>query len=205
MCSLGIRYCDGENAISPLRRKLVDEVFLGLLWHEYLLAARLKDKDVSFSSYTPGQTNNSIQHIQKEPRESVNNKYSTDYEESLGKCIIKILSGIHALEHELLLVFSSKFQADCLDMLQQTEYSSQNMQWVVKFILLLDKHVVQKGETWPLLDLVGPTLRKSFQLIGAIVSLTSRHISLLLCLVLYVTDSYCTCLWESLNLAEKRT
>ncbi|KAL8531325.1 hypothetical protein ACS0TY_008085 [Phlomoides rotata] len=162
------RYCDGENAISPLQRKLVDEIFFGLLWHEYLLAARSKDKDVSFSSCTPGQSDNSIQHIQKEPKEAVNNKYSTDYEESLGKCIIKILSGIHTLEHELLLVFSSKFQVDCLDMFQQPEYSPQNVQWVVKFILLLDKHAVQKGETWPLLDLVGPTLKKSFPLIGAI-------------------------------------
>lgn len=170
MYSLGIRYCDGENAIYHFQHKLVDEILLGLLWHEYLLVASSKDQDVAFSSYTLGQSNNSIQPIHKEPREVVNSKYSTDYEESLGECIIKILSGIHTLEHDLLLVFSLKFQADCLDVFQQTEYSSQNVQWVVKFILLLDKHAVQKGETWPLIDLVGPTVKKSFPIIGTLVS-----------------------------------
>lgn len=98
----------------------------------------------------------------------MNSKYSRDREESLGKCIIKIISGIHSIKHDLLLIFSSKFQADCLDMFQKTEYSSQKMQKIVKFILLLDG--VQKGETWPLLDLVGPTLAKSFPLIGTLVS-----------------------------------
>lgn len=166
------------------------------------MAACSKDKDVSFSSYTLGQSNDSIQHIQKEPREAVNNKYSSDYEESLGKCIIKILSGIHNLEHDLILVFSSKFQVDCLDMFQQTEYSSQNVQWVVKFVLLLDIHAVQKGETWPLHDLVGPTLKKSFPLIGAIVSLISQLIPLLLCygFICYGFLLHLLYLWECLKI-----
>ncbi|KAI3450267.1 hypothetical protein Pfo_006932 [Paulownia fortunei] len=162
------RYCDGADAICHFQHTLVHEILLGLLWHEYLLAASSKNQDVAFSLDTLGQSKNSVQSIHKEPREAVNSKHSMDYEESLGKCIIKILSGIQCLEHELLLVFSLKFQADCLDIFQQTEYSSRNVQWVVKFILLLDKHVVQKGETWPLLDLVGPTLNKSFPLIGTL-------------------------------------
>ncbi|KAH6766101.1 hypothetical protein C2S52_017084 [Perilla frutescens var. hirtella] len=160
------RFFDGEDAIYQLQHKLIDEILLGLIWHEYILAASSKDQDVPFSSYTPGQSNSSIQPIYKESREGVNSKYSRDYEECLGKCIINIISGINSIKHDLLLVFSSKFQADCLDIFQQTVYSSQNVQRVVKFILLLDG--VQKGESWPLLDLVGPTLRKSFPLIGTL-------------------------------------
>lgn len=167
MCPLDIRYIDGEDAIYCLQHKLVDEILLGLLWHEYLLAASTKDQDVPFSSYTLGQSNSSVQPY-KESKEGVNSKFSWDYVESLGKCIIKIISGFNSINHDLLLVFSSKFQADCLDIFQQTVYSSQNVQRVVKFILLLDG--VQKGETWPLLDLVGPTLKKAFPLIGTIVS-----------------------------------
>lgn len=137
----GIRYFDGEDAIYRLQYKLIDEILLGLFWHEYLLSASSKDRD---------------------------NKYWGYHEENLGKCIIKIVSGIHSIKSNLLLIFSSKFQSDCLDIFQQTEYSSQKVQKMVKFILLLDG--VQKGETWPLLDLVAPTLKKSFPLIETLVS-----------------------------------
>lgn len=169
-CSLVIRYCDGADAINHFQHTLVIEVLLGLLWPEYLLGASSKGQDVTFSSSTLDQSKNGSQTIHKEPREAVNNKHSRVYEESLGKCIIKILSGIHRLDSGLLLIFSSRFEADCLDRFRQTECSCQNVQWVVKFILLLEKNAVQNGETWPLLDLVGPTLRKSFPLIGTLVS-----------------------------------
>lgn len=168
MSLCGIRYVDGEDAIYRLQCKLVDEILLGLFWNEYLLSASSKDHDVDFSSNSLGHSNSSIQPIYKESREEVNCKYSKDDGESLGKCIIKIISGIHSIKHDLLLIFSSKFQVDCLDIFQKTEYSSQKVQKMVKFFLLLDG--VQKEETWPLLDLVGPTLQKSFQLIGTLVS-----------------------------------
>ncbi|KAK4419849.1 E3 ubiquitin-protein ligase listerin [Sesamum alatum] len=159
------RYCEGVDATNHFQHTLVDEILLGLLWHEYMLAVSSRYQEAAVPLCTQGESKNSIQHVHKEPREAVNSKHSMEYEESLGKCIIKILSQIHCLKHDLLLAFSSKFQADCLDIFQQTEYSSQNVLWVVKFILLLDKHAVQKGETWPLLDLVGPALKKSFPLI----------------------------------------
>ncbi|GFP97346.1 E3 ubiquitin-protein ligase listerin [Phtheirospermum japonicum] len=159
------RYCEDAGAIYHFQRTLVDEIIIGLLWHEYLLASSSKNQDVAF---TQGQLENSIQPIHKEPREAVNSRHSKDYEEILGKCIIKILSEIHCLEHDLLLVFALKFQADCLDIFQRTENSSRNLDWVVKFVLLLDKQSVRKGETWPLLDLVGPTLKKTFPLIEAL-------------------------------------
>ncbi|KAL0370829.1 UNVERIFIED_CONTAM: E3 ubiquitin-protein ligase listerin [Sesamum angustifolium] len=159
------RYCEGVEAIYHFQHTLINEILLGLLWHEYLLAISPKYQEASFSSCTQGESKNCIQNIHKEPREAVNSKHSMEYEETLGKCIIKILSQIHCLKHDLLSAFSLKFQADCLDIFQETEYSSQNVLWVVKFIFLLDKYAVQKGETWPLLDLVGPALKKSFPLI----------------------------------------
>lgn len=161
MCPLGIRYFDAEDAIHQLQHKLIDEILLGLFWHEYLLSASSKDQDIPSSSYTPGQSN-------KESREGVNSKYTGDHEENLGKCIIKIISGVHSIKHDLLLTFSSKFQSDCLGIFQQREYSSQKVQKMVKFILLLGG--VDKRETWPLLDLVAPTLKKSFPLIETLVS-----------------------------------
>ncbi|XP_041995812.1 E3 ubiquitin-protein ligase listerin isoform X1 [Salvia splendens] len=170
------RYVDGEDGIYHLQCKLVDGILLGLFWHDYISSASSKDQDVPFSSYSLGHSNSTIQPIYKESREVVNSKYSRDREESLGKCIIKIISGIHSIKRDLLLIFSSKFQAGCLDMFQKTEYSSQKMQKIVKFILLLDG--VQKGETWPLLDLVGPTLAKSFPLIGTLDSLDAVQIIL---------------------------
>ncbi|KAK4407667.1 E3 ubiquitin-protein ligase listerin [Sesamum angolense] len=164
------RYCEGVEAIYHFQHTLINEILLGLLWHEYLLAISPKYQEASFSSCTQGESKNCIQNIHKEPREAVNSKHSMEYEETLGKCVIKILSQIHCLKHDLLSAFSLKFQADCLDIFQETEYSSQNVLWVVKFIFLLDKYAVQKGETWPLLDLVGPALKKSFPLIETLVN-----------------------------------
>ncbi|KAL3617409.1 hypothetical protein CASFOL_037730 [Castilleja foliolosa] len=160
------RYCEDARAIHHFQRTLVDEIITGLLWHEYLLVSSSKYQDVAF---TQSQLEDSIQPIHKEPREAINSRHSKDYEEILGKCIIKILSEIHCLEHDLLLVFALKFQANRLDIFQQTESSSRNLDSVVRFISLLDKQSVQKGETWPLLDLVGPALKKTFPLIEALI------------------------------------
>ncbi|KAL2488571.1 E3 ubiquitin-protein ligase [Forsythia ovata] len=156
------RYCDGVDAINRFQRTLVDEIIIGLLWHEYLLTASSKYQDASFSESIMGSSKCSIEPVDMESRETLNVKYSTEYEENLGKCIIRILSGIHCLDHDLLLVFCSTFQGNCLDIFQQTECSSQNAEWAVKFLILLDQHAVQKGETWPLVKLVGPTLKESF-------------------------------------------
>lgn len=156
-------------------RVLVEDILLGLLWHEYLLVASSKNQDKAFSSSTPGQSSNSIQPIHMESRELPSRKYSIGYEEVLGECIIKILSGIHGIEHEALLVFCLKFQADCLDIFHRKENPYQEVDWVVRFLLLLDQHAVQKGEEWPL-DLVGPMLKKCFPLIKESVSYKDHFI-----------------------------
>ncbi|XP_022848919.1 E3 ubiquitin-protein ligase listerin-like [Olea europaea var. sylvestris] len=161
------RYCDGVEAIYSFQRTLVDTVVIGLLWHEYLLAASSKFQDTSLSETTIASSKCSTEPVDNESRETFNVKYPADYEENLGKCIIRILSGIHCLEHDLLLVFCSTFQGNCLDIFRQTECSSQNAEWAVKFLILLDEHAVQKGESWPLVNLLGPTLKESFPVIEA--------------------------------------
>lgn len=182
-CFLTIRYSD-EVDINHVQHTLANEILLGLLWHEFLLSASSNNQD-SFSGYGLDLLKNSTQPTSEELKEAANTKHAMDYVESLGKCIVKILTGIHCMKNDLFLLFAKKFQVDCLDLFQQKEHSSQNVQWVVNFILLLDKHAVQGGETWPLLDLVGPALRKAFPLIGTLVSFSSQFIySLFIFLVL---------------------
>lgn len=160
------RYCDELDSNYSYQRTLVDDILLGLLWQEYLQVSGLKNKGIADSSCTSNRVNNSIQSVHKESREAMNCSHASDYEKSLGTCIIKILSGINFLQDDLLQIFCSKFQADCLDIFQQMECSSLYVQCFVNFFLLLDQHAMQREETWPLVDLVGPTLEKVFPIIG---------------------------------------
>ncbi|PIN19544.1 hypothetical protein CDL12_07775 [Handroanthus impetiginosus] len=68
------RYCDGADDMYHFRNIIVNEILLGLLWHEYLLASSSKNQDIALSN-TLDQSKNSIQPIHKEPREAVNSKH----------------------------------------------------------------------------------------------------------------------------------
>ncbi|KAL3530952.1 hypothetical protein ACH5RR_010274 [Cinchona calisaya] len=159
------RYCDGLNDSHQLQHALTDEVLLKLIWHEYLQFGSLKDQMIIFSGASPVSTKDTIHYSNNDRVETLKIKYSVGYEQDLGKCIVEILSGVYSLENNLLSVFSSVFQDHCLEIFQQIESSSGNVEVVIRFLLLLDQHVLQKGETWPLDFLVGPTLAKSFPLI----------------------------------------
>lgn len=110
----------------------------------------------------------------KKTAETLNIKYPVRYLRDLGKCIIEILSGISLMEHDLLSPFIVEFKENCLGMLQQTEKnkerSTESVEQVIYFILLLDEYAVHRGEKWPLVDLVGPMLAQSFPLITSLVS-----------------------------------
>ncbi|XP_073156926.1 E3 ubiquitin-protein ligase listerin [Henckelia pumila] len=160
------RYCDEVDSVYSYQCSLVDDILLGLLWHEYLQVSGLKNKDLAYASCTSNRANNSIQPIHKDSREAMNCSHSPDYEKSLGTCIIKILSGINFLQRDLLLIFRSRFQADCLDIFQKMECSLY-VESFVNFFVLLGQHAMKREkETWPLFDLVGPTLKKVFSIIG---------------------------------------
>lgn len=139
------------------------------MWREYLQFVGPKDQRTFLAGASLLSAENTIQPSNDEKVENIKMKYPVGYEQALGKCIVEILSGVYSLDNNLLSVFSSIFQDHCLEIFRQIE-SSGNVEVVISFLLLLDQHVVQKGETWPLDYLVGPTLAKSFPLIKTLVS-----------------------------------
>ncbi|VFQ71782.1 unnamed protein product [Cuscuta campestris] len=151
------RYFDGAEAINSFHCSLTDQILIKLLWHDYLHSENSKDNNDSSSdaSFRPGQL-------------GLNGNSSAGYFQDLGNCIIEILSGINSLEHNMLMLFCAAFQETCLGIFQLPESSIkcvEQVKRVTEFLLLLDQQVVQKSETWPFSDLVGPTLVKCFPLI----------------------------------------
>jgi hypothetical protein len=151
----------------------VDNILVKLLWQEYLFSVRLKNQD----GVTSGAPGNSLEHgnlpFHHKSVEPLKIKYSRSYFQELGKCIVEILSGVYLLEHDLLSTFSVAFKENCLRMFQpmrNTESTTENVEQVIEFLSLLEKHSVRKGESWPLVYVVGPMLAKSFPLIRSHVS-----------------------------------
>ncbi|XP_022730534.1 LOW QUALITY PROTEIN: E3 ubiquitin-protein ligase listerin [Durio zibethinus] len=152
------RFCDSVDSVSHFRITLINNILVKLLWQDYLSSVGSKDQD-------------SDQALHGKTTETQNIKYSISYLQELGKCIVEILSGIYALEHDLLFVFCMAFQETCERLLQQkviTEQPAVNIDLIIKFLFLVDRHAKQKGEAWPLLHLVGPMLAKSFPLVRSL-------------------------------------
>ncbi|KAF8397167.1 hypothetical protein HHK36_016074 [Tetracentron sinense] len=162
------RYCTSVDAINHFEVSLVDNILVKILWHDYLLSIRPKDQDGVISGKSRALSEDYIQPLQERTTETLKIKYPMSYVQNLGKCIIEILSGISLKEHDLLSCFCARFQEDCLEMFQQAENlqrPSEHLERVMQFLLLLEQHAVQKGETWPLVYLAGPMVAKSFPLI----------------------------------------
>lgn len=162
------RICDDSDSTHHFQVSLVDNILVKLLWQEYLFSVRLKNQD----GVTSGAPGNSLEHgnlpFHHKSVEPLKIKYSRSYFQELGKCIVEILSGVYLLEHDLLSTFSVVFKENCLRMFQpmgNTESTTENVEQVIKFLSLLEKHSVRKGESWPLVYVVGPMLAKSFPLI----------------------------------------
>ncbi|CAH9129291.1 unnamed protein product [Cuscuta epithymum] len=152
------RYFDEADAINNFLCSLTDQIIIKLLWQDYLLSEKSKDKDNASTDSS----------FKLRPIVDFNGNSSAGYLQDLGNCIIEILSGIYCLEHNMLLLFCSAFQETCLDIFQLPDSSSKHVEKanrVTEFLLLLDQQVVQKSETWPFSDLVGPTLAKCFPFI----------------------------------------
>ncbi|KAB5512949.1 hypothetical protein DKX38_029977 [Salix brachista] len=165
------RICDDSDSTHHFQVSLVDNILVKLLWQEYLFSVSLKNQ-YGVISEAPG---NSLEHgylpFHHKAVEPLKIKYSRSYFQELGKCIVEILSGVYLLEHDLLSTFSVVFKENCLRMFQpmgNTESTTENVEQVIKFLSLLEKHSVRKGENWPLVDIVGPMLAKSFPLIRSL-------------------------------------
>lgn len=152
------RFCHNVDSVSHFRITLINNILAKLMWQDYLSSVSLKDQD-----------NN--QPLHGKTTETQNTKYSINYFEELGKCIIEILSGIYSLEQDLLSFFTMAFQETCQGLLQQkviTEQPTLNIEPIIKFLSLVDQLAKQKGEAWPLLHLVGPMLAKCFPLVRSL-------------------------------------
>nr|XP_043619247.1 E3 ubiquitin-protein ligase listerin [Erigeron canadensis] len=141
------RYCDGVDATHNFQRTIVHEVLLKLLWHDYLLIPSSEENMKQFEG-----------------------NYRVDHVQVFGKCFTEILSGIFSLEPDLLSIFCLTFEENCLDAFKKSEniQSQDKVEKIIRFLLVVDVHAVQKGNSWPLSCLVGPMLAKSFQLIQTI-------------------------------------
>ncbi|XP_058075497.1 E3 ubiquitin-protein ligase listerin isoform X2 [Magnolia sinica] len=158
------RYSEGRDAIREFQVNLVDHILVMLLWHDYLLLVSPKIQGDNFSGKSGASSD-------ERPTETLCTRYVESYMQDLGKCIIEILSAISMKECNLLSAFCASFQKDCLEIFQQAESpqkSSEHVEQIVNFLSLLEKHAVQKGETWPLIYLVGPMVVNSFPLIKSL-------------------------------------
>jgi hypothetical protein len=147
------RYCDGVEAVHNFRHNLIEKILVNLLWSDYLMCTGLKN-----------QKRISADPIQDPPTKP-DPTYPSGFFQDLGKCIIELLSGIYSLEDGLLIIFSTPFQENSLNIFQQKNVdNAEKIERIIDFLLLLDQNAVKKDETWPLVRLVGPLLTKSFLL-----------------------------------------
>ncbi|KAJ0075996.1 hypothetical protein Patl1_35096 [Pistacia atlantica] len=163
------RYFDGDDSVVQFRLSLIDNIVVNLLWQDFLSFVSSKDqkREISGMSVDPSEDSNPYFH--KKTVETLNIKHPMIYE--LGKCIIGILSGMYLLEHNLLSSFCVAFQEDCLQVFQQkenTERPTGNIEQIITFLSLLERHAMKEGEAWPVNYLVGPILAKSFPLIRSL-------------------------------------
>lgn len=108
----------------------------------------------------------------KKDMEGLDKNYPMGFQEECGKCMVEILSGFYSSKVDLLVSFCATFEENCIYIFKQTASDKfpASLERVKQFLLLVDKHAVQKGERWPLVHLVGPMLAKSLPLIKSLVS-----------------------------------
>ncbi|KAK4274883.1 hypothetical protein QN277_018048 [Acacia crassicarpa] len=153
------RYCDGADSMSQFRVTLVENVLMRLLWQGFFISSNSKGHE-SVSGKVEGSTEDNIP-LNKKTVNMQTAKYPMPFLQDLGKCIVEVLVEIHALNHDLLSPIIVEFEEHCIKILKQ-EANKECIEVVILFMSLLEQHAVLKGETWPLVSLVGPMLAKSF-------------------------------------------
>ncbi|KDP32598.1 hypothetical protein JCGZ_13148 [Jatropha curcas] len=159
------RYCDSLDSVRHFRVALVDNILVKLLWQEYLFSVCFKNQSSASNGISEDLSEKTCAISNQRTAELLTIKYPMNYLQESGKCIVEILSGIYLIERDLLSTFCVAFQENCLKMFQlkdSTGRNTENVEQVIKFMLLLEEHSVRKDETWPLVYLVGPMLAKCF-------------------------------------------
>ncbi|XP_072959491.1 E3 ubiquitin-protein ligase listerin [Typha angustifolia] len=160
------RYTSEVDASNYLHVKLINSIFLELLWHDYLLLLPTNNDEISYKRVDGLEVDSQFSD-QRSLRE-LNSSYPFSYLQELGKCIIGVLSDISLKEYDLLNAFCTSFRRDCLEIIQQGEHLQkfhEHIEQVVCFFRLLDLLVLPKGQTWPLDFLARPLITDSFPVI----------------------------------------
>lgn len=154
--------------MNRFRVTLIENVLVRLLWQDFFTSGDSKSHERVSSGKATGSSDDSIP-LDKNPVDMPNKKYPMHYLQELGKCIVEILLGVYTLDCNILSAFIMEFEKNCIGILQQ-EADTERIERIILLMLLLEQHAVLRGETWPLVCLVGPTLTKSFSFIKSSVS-----------------------------------
>lgn len=143
-----------------------------LVWHDYLnfVSANYQERVISRDSKElSGFVKDKFDKINME---GLDRNHPMGYQEEWGKCMVEILSCLYSLKVDLLMAFCATFEESCIYIFKQTSSNKSpgSLERVIQFLLLVDEHAVRKGESWPLVHLVGPMLAKSLPLIKSLVS-----------------------------------
>ncbi|PON41842.1 Vacuolar protein sorting-associated protein [Parasponia andersonii] len=164
------RYYNGVDTLFHFRVTLIENVLVKILWRNYVTFICSNEQErvpFGLSQHSSKSSDLPLSMIV----EASNIKYPIGYLQDLRNSIIDLLSGIFLLEPDLLSTFRMEFQDNCLGFFAvplNKETATESVERVIQFIMLMGQHAVQKGESWPLVYLVGPTLAKSFPRIRAI-------------------------------------
>lgn len=161
------------DSIYKFQVTLIDNILVKILWHDYFSFVSSNKHESVCSGLSTVSPENKDLPVSKKTEEASRIKYPMSYLQDLRSCIIDVLSGIFFIEHSLLSSFCMEFHESCLGLFQPATISGTEVESVeraTQFILFLGQHAMQKGETWPVVYLVGPMLAKSFPLIKSLVS-----------------------------------
>ncbi|XP_024020214.1 E3 ubiquitin-protein ligase listerin isoform X1 [Morus notabilis] len=165
------RYYDEVDSIYHFRVTLIDNILVKILWHDYFSFISSNKQESVPSELSARSSGDRELPLSKKTEEASRIKYPISYLQDLRSCIIDVLSGIFFLEHSLLSAFCTEFHESCLGLFQHapnTVTAAESVERVTQFIWLLGQHAMQKGESWPLVDLVGPMLAKYFPVIRSL-------------------------------------
>lgn len=168
------RYCTSEDATGHLSLKIINDILVMLLWHDYLQMASPKKQGERSFVKSDGSTEG-VQSAKEIPIGTTSTSHSKSYVQELGKCVVGILSDFSLKDCNLLGAFCSSFQKDCLMIFQQGESSEKfelQLERIETFFRLLDQLAWQNGQTWPVHCLARPMVVCSFPVIK---SLDSPH------------------------------
>ncbi|KAK1272073.1 E3 ubiquitin-protein ligase listerin [Acorus gramineus] len=165
------RYFDEMDEANNFQVSLVDNILVTLLWHDYLSLARTNKQDGYSFSKSSSLTEGNVEYLDGRTIEKISNVYPASYMQELGSCLVEILSSISSKKSDLLHVFITPFQNDCLEIFHQGECFPRFSDFIdrlVNFLLILDKISVKKGEKWPLYNLAGPMVASCYPLIKSL-------------------------------------